>query len=186
MNTTDLAVVGGIIVTTAGTTAAAALISTTGRVGHIEHAKGTHPALRGLLRGWDSVGTHEVDVAPADTDWTPTGGLRTSDAEEAAAAAAGLSHATTLSQSPHGRGCALDVWPRGFNPRRGFDSQPGMEQMMRLFGEWAQNQAVTVDGVTYTFTWGGSWKTLVDLPHVELKGWQHMPFPPPDYGEGFV
>lgn len=186
MKTPEVIALGaGIVVVTGASSVAAAALTSNGRVGHIECADGTHPGLRALLRAWCDAGTHDVDVAPASTDWTPPGGLRTDESEQAAAASSGLSNATTLATTPHGRGCALDVWPVDFNPRRGFDTQPGMEQMMRLFGEWAENQVVTVDGVTSTFTWGGRF-SRPDLPHVEIKGWQHLPYPPPAYGGGFV
>jgi hypothetical protein len=172
----------GVIVAGAG----AAVASSARRVGFIEHATGVHPALRGLLGEWNRVGGHTVVVAPGDVaSWPYPGGVRTDEAGQVAAAGAGLSKATTLRDTAHGRGAALDVWPDGFDPHRGFDTQPGLEHLFRVFGEWAEAQSVQVGGDVWNFTWGGRWKKP-DLPHVEIFGWRSLPFPPPFYGEGFA
>lgn len=166
-----------------GASAAAAARTVAHKVTYIEHARGVHPALRALLTEWNRVGTHTVVVAPGATDWPYPGGVRTDADGQAAAAAAGLSRATTLRSTPHGRAAALDVWPEGFNPRRGFDVQPSMEPLFRIFGEWAERQRVLVGDREFLFRWLGK---AGDLPHVELIGWEALPFPPPNYGEGFA
>jgi hypothetical protein len=171
----------GVIVVGTG----AAVAASAQRVGYIEHAAGVHPAMRGLLSEWDRVGSHVVVVAPGGTDWPYPGGVRTDEAGQAAAAGAGLSGASKLRDTPHGRAAALDVWPDGFVPSRGFDTQPGMELLFRIFGEWAERQTVRIGSDSYNFTWGGRF-SKPDLPHVEIFGWRTLPFPPPHYGEGFA
>ncbi len=174
-------IAAGAVIVAGG--AAAAVASR--KVRYLENAAGTHPALRALLTAWDSTGTHTVTVAPAGTDWPIPGGLRLEVEGQAQAAALGLSNATTLRDTPHGRGAALDVWPDGFNPRRGFDVQPSMKQLFQVFGEWAELQAVRVGSAEFSFTWGGRF-SKPDMPHVEIYGWRSLPFPPPPYGEGFA
>lgn len=181
MSTAAVIVVGAGAVVVGG----AAVIAARGQVNHLEHAAGVHPALRALLGAWNSSGPHRVVISPADTDWSPTGGVRTDEASQAAAAGAGLSNASALRDTPHGRAAALDVWPEGFNPHRGFDAQPGMLPLFNVFGEWAESQRVVFGGALFEFSWGGRW-SKPDRPHVEIRGWQQLPFPPPDYGEGFV
>jgi hypothetical protein len=132
-------------------------------------ADGVHPAIRALLDAWEREGTHIVVIGGGGS-W-PSGGLRVDESSQAAAAAAGLSSAATLATTPHGRGAALDVWPEGFNPHRSFEEQPGMRELMVVFGEWAEAKG---------FAWGGRW-AKPDMPHVELRDWRSLPFPPPDY-----
>jgi hypothetical protein len=149
--------------------AAASLAPSNSRVRERQRADGVHPALQALLDAWEREGTHTVVVGGGD-DW-PSGGVRTDALGQASAAAAGLSNAITLAQTPHGRGAALDIWPDGFDPRRSFDAQPGMRELMAVFGQWAEAKG---------FAWGGRW-TKPDMPHVEIRDWRSLPFPPPDY-----
>lgn len=178
MKSAAIIVGAGVVVAGAGAVAA-----TRGKVHFIEHAAGVHPALRALLGEWNRNGSHEISVAPADTNWPTPGGVRTDAEQQAADYRAGLTRASTLDQTAHGRAAAIDVWPKGFNPRRGFDSQPTMEHLFRVFGEWAERQVVVLDEVEYRFNWLDE---ITDLPHVEIIGWRALPYPPPDYGRGFV
>jgi hypothetical protein len=170
-------VLGAGAVVVAGGAAAAALSS---RAGHRENLRGVHPALVWLYDKWGAEGTHDAVIAPGDDgNWPYPGGLRTDASSQADAAAGGLSKATTLEQTPHGRGAAIDVWPKGFDPHRGFNvagQLPGAELLMRAFGEWAEVQ-VHPDG--WRYRWGGHFG---DEPHIELLDWESLPFPPPDYG----
>lgn len=146
-----------------------------GRVLARERADGVHPELKALLDAWEHEGTHVVVVAGGPT-WPYSGGLRT-DEEQSAAHAGGLSNASNLKDTPHGRGAALDIWPAGFNPNADFTAQPHMRALMADFGTWAES---------YGLVWGGRWKTATwpdgDMAHVELKNWRSLPYPPPDYG----
>lgn len=160
-------VAAGLLVTGFGV--ASVLPTASGLVRERERADGVHPALQALLDAWEREGTHVVVIGGGE-DWPP-GGLRTDALGQAAAAAVGLSGAMTLQQTPHGRGAALDVWPEGFNPRQSFEAQPGMRELMVVFGEWAERKG---------YAWGGRW-TKQDFPHVELRDWRSLPFPPPDY-----
>ncbi len=136
-------------------------------VGHIERALGVHPSLLALLEDWNRFGLHDVVIAGGE-GW-PNGGLRTDVLEQHKAFVAGLTKARTLADTPHGRGAALDVWPRGFNPHRGFDTQPDMPDLFRVFGQFAEDRG---------FVWGGDWASFQDLPHVEIADWRHLPYPP--------
>lgn len=142
-------------------------ISLSGRVQNRERAAGVAPELSALLDAWELEGTHQVQIGGGPS-WPYNGGVRRDAAAQAAAFAAGLSNAQQLSDTAHGRGGALDVWPAGFNPNRGFETQPGMEQLFKVFGQWAESKG---------FVWGGRWSTP-DLPHVELRNWRSLPFPP--------
>lgn len=144
-----------------------------GRVLYRERADGVHPDLQWLLDQWESEGSHVVEIA-GGPNWPHPGGLRSSELGQAATAAMGLSKAVTLQETPHGRGAALDVWPRGFRPDRSYaaaDQLPGARELMATFGAFARSRGLV---------WGGLWSTPDD-PHVELCNWRSLPFPPPDY-----
>lgn len=146
---------------------------------HRERSAGVHPRLKALLDTWAAVGTHDVLVAP-------DGGLRTDEAVQASKAAVGQSNATTLRQTPHGRGGAVDVWPVSFLPHvpksaggtgARWVSWEMLPQQVRdefaAFGGFAEHHG---------FRWGGRWRGAKfpngDQPHVELDNWQTLPFPP--------
>jgi hypothetical protein len=160
----------GIEVLAALALASAAAGTSAKRVFYRERAEGVHPALVGLLDSWERDGEFAVQVAGGE-GWPYPGGLRTDEATQAAAAATGLSAASTLKDTPHGRGAALDVWPMGFEPYQSFEVQPGMRELMTRFGEFAEARG---------FEWGGRWGKA-DYPHVQVPGWRSLPFPPP-YG----
>lgn len=141
-----------------------------------EVADGVHPDLQRLLDLWEQEGSFDIRVAS---------GVRT-QAEQTQNYQLGLTRASDVSTTPHGRGAALDIHPVGFNPNACFASQPGMLDLMNQFGQWAESQG---------FVWGGRFsgyyspacKTIDnvtgDRPHVELKGWQSLPYPMPDYSQ---
>jgi hypothetical protein len=143
-----------------------------------ERASGVHPDLQALLDAWLQEGTFDISIGGGGG--FPNGGLRT-QGDVDTAAAAGLSNATELSQTAHGRGGAIDVWPAGFNPFRSFDEQPGMQDLMRSFGQWAQSKGF-VWGGTFGGFYSSSARVTGDWPHVEMRNWRSLPFPPPDYG----
>lgn len=143
-----------------------------------EVANGVHPDLQRLLDLWEQEGSFDVTVAS---------GVRT-QAQQSAAYNAGLTRASDVSTTPHGRGAALDIHPSGFNPNACFASQPGMLDLMNAFGQWAEQQG---------FTWGGRFSGYYspackdidnvtgDRPHVEIKNWQSLPYPLPDYSSQY-
>ncbi|PZR07086.1 MAG: hypothetical protein DI536_28945 [Archangium gephyra] len=147
---------------------------------HLERARGVHPDLRALLDEWAKHGSHDIVVAP-------NGGVRTDEKLQAQLAAGGSSKATTLRSTPHGRAAALDVWPVSFLPYvpaanggtgKRWVSWENLPELVRrefhVFGLFAETQG---------FEWGGRWRDEVfktgDQPHVQMKGWKTMPFPPP-------
>jgi hypothetical protein len=151
----------------------------TATVYHRSRADGVVPLLQTLLDAWVRVGTHDIVIAP-------DGGLRTSVAQQAEKAASGLSNAKTLRQTPHGRGCALDVWPLSFlefvplssgGTAQRWAAWAELPQRVRdefrAFGEFAERNG---------FRWGGRFRGKLfpngDQPHVELMDWQRWPFPP--------
>lgn len=140
-------------------------------------ARGVHPSLQALLDAWELEGWFPVTIAHGTYGpITYVGGLRSSASQQASTAGAGLSRASTLASTPHGRGAALDVWPVGFDPTKPFSAQPNMQQLMQAFGEFAERRGLV---------WGGRWvnfkpagaEVAGDWPHVEVKNWRSLPFP---------
>lgn len=145
------------------------------RVRNRDAADGVHPDLLALLDAWDKDGTFDVIVAP-------NGGLRTDEDTQANLASGGLSRATTLKTTPHGRGAALDVWPVGFNAYGPtLSEQPESMAQFTEFGAFAKARGLV---------WGGDWTNFKqsaaqkdgidpggDWPHVELASWTSLPFP---------
>lgn len=143
-------------------------------------AYGVHPELKKFLDVWEERGPFDVEIG--QIAGYPGGGLRTAAdaAGQAAACAVNLSNACDLASTPHGRGGALDLWPVGFgfNPGMSWEQwTPEIKQAFQDIGEFAE---------AYGLTWGGRWRSDKmphgDQPHVELKYWRSLPFPPPDYG----
>lgn len=140
------------------------------KVLNAELAIGVHPSLVALLEAWEQHGTHDVMVAHGVG--FPAGGLRTDVLAQHKAFVDGLTKARTLADTPHGRGAAIDIWPVGFNPHRDFSTQPGMEDLFRDFGEFAEGMG---------FRWGGRFGGFGqhgDMPHVEILNWHSLPYPP--------
>ena len=152
------------------------------RVHNRERAKGVNPRMLQLLDKWEAEGTHEVCVAVH-------GGLRVDQAVQSALSAGGMSAATTLKRTPHGRGGALDVYPLSFLPfvpvanggtARRWGAWDELPQQVRdefkAFGVFAEKHG---------YKWGGRWVghdyPNGDQPHCELIDWQKLPFPPPIY-----
>lgn len=141
-----------------------------------QRADGVHPDVQALLDAWTQEGTFDVTVAGGAY---PGGGLR-SALDVAKAASMGLSNATSLSTTPHGRGAAIDLWPAGFNPDSTMTAQPDAMAKFQQLGAFYQSHG---------FVWGGGFTSIVapdgtqgDLPHGEMQNWQSLPYPPPDYG----
>lgn len=139
-----------------------------------EVARGVHPALQNLLDAWEQEGWFDVVVAS---------GVRT-QAQQAANYAAGLTKASDVSTTPHGRGAALDIHPAGFDQSKCFAGQPGMLDKMNAFGNWAKTKGM-VWGGDFSGYYSPACKAIDnvqgDRPHVEIAGWRSLPFPPPNY-----
>lgn len=144
-----------------------------------DRANGVHQSLQALLEAWIADGSHDVLIAP-------NGGLRTDPALQKTLAANGNSNATSLEQTPHGRGAAIDVWPVSFLPFvpkhsggiglrwYGWDELPAkVRAEFAAFGVFAEARG---------FRWGGRFTGTKfpngDQPHVEITTWRSMPFPP--------
>jgi hypothetical protein len=156
------------------------LMGATGKVLMRSRADGVHPDLRALLDAWDSQGAHVVVVAP-------DGGLRTDPALQAGFAAGGMSGASTLATTPHGRGVGLDVWPVSFLPH----VPVGSGGTASRWSSWAElPESVKAEFLAFGefseargFKWGGRWRSAKfpngDQPHVELPNWTRFPYPVP-------
>lgn len=143
------------------------------RVSGREYLEGVQPALIDLLNDWDREGWFDVTVAPPmrlPSGRLLSGGLRTDDAAQAEAARVGLSKATNLHITPHGRGAAIDVYPVGFNPYSDFSTQPEMAGLMAQFASWASQKSYR----GFTFYPGINFG---DYPHIEIKEWRSLPDP---------
>lgn len=138
------------------------------RTAHVlnrERAAGVHPSLLKLLDDWERVGWFDVMIAP-------DGGVRTDEAKQAKLYAQGVTKAKSLSETPHGRAAALDIWPVDFEPfvSGTWAAVPEVvKTQFYAFGQFAQEQG---------FNWGGAWSSFKDYPHVEVPNWRLLPFPP--------
>lgn len=147
---------------------------------HRERAEGVHSSLIALLDAWEREGSFPILVAP-------DGGLRIG----AIAAASqlrfyltGLSKAKTLSETPHGRGAALDIYPVGFDSKKGLSKQPEIRAKWLTLIAFAQARG---------FISGKDWTSFVapdgttgDWPHLQMANWTKLPYPPPDYRQGMA
>lgn len=131
-----------------------------------------HPDLRALVLKWEQEGTFHVYVAS---------GLRTAE-EQLELFRQGLTRAMAPTDSPHGRAAAVDIHPLGFDDAKCFNAQPWALVLMNRFGEWAESHGA-VWGGRFSGFYGPCREVEGDRPHIELKGWRAMPYPPPDYRE---
>lgn len=151
-------------------TSASASPSSSGRVRNRERAKGVYPVLQTLLDDWEREGTHDVEISPMH------GGVRWTEDVQRELAGDGMSAADTLEKTPHGRAAALDIWPIGFAQYvngRWEDVPAEIRARFQIFGEWAERKG---------FVWGGRFHSSTypngDQPHVEIRAWRTLPFPP--------
>lgn len=142
------------------------------RVFASERLAKVHPQLRELILQWEREGTFHVYVAS---------GLRTAE-EQFELFKQNLTKASTPIDSPHGRGAAVDIHPLGFDDAKCFSSQPWALEAMNSFGAWAESKGAVWGGRFGGF-YGPCKEVEGDRPHIELKGWKSLPYPPPDYSE---
>lgn len=143
------------------------------RVSGQEWTAGVHPRLLALLEAWDENGTHDVVVPGPELLAAirgPPAGVRRDPAAQAAAYEAGLTEARALTDTAHGVGAALDVWPVGFNPRVPWEQQPAhIREQFLAFGRFAEARGLV---------WGGRWRSAKlphgDQPHVQLPDWRSI------------
>lgn len=166
-------VVAGLLLLAGGSVAAAAPSTRRATVYNRWAAAGVHPQMQALLDLWEQEGWFNVEVGTPFAGF-PGGGLRVAAdaAGQLAACQSGLSNACTLADTPHGRGGALDIWPEGFIPTKSYAEQPGTRELMIAFGQWAKSKG---------YVWGGDWANP-DYPHVEMRNWRSLPYPPPNGG----
>lgn len=139
------------------------------RVFHLDRLALCVPAIRDFFLWWDMHGPFPLTIPP-------DGGLRSSEKHQARLFEAGATKAKTLADTPHGRGAAADAYPAVLD-RTGhyvtairIDTRDTRTQdMYRQYGEAAERAGLV---------WGGRWKSIVDLPHVETPSWRLLPFPP--------
>lgn len=174
-----LLILGAFVVTLRTTRGGTATVGEACLVLHRERADGVHPQLQQLLDVWSREGTHNIVIAGGTVRGVRyVGGLRT-QADQDEAAEHGLTKAPALVDTAHGRGAALDVWPEGFDPSRGFTTQPEAHAQALAFLDFAER---------YGFDTGRNYAMVApdgtrgDLVHVQLPNWRMLPFPPPNYG----
>lgn len=134
------------------------------RVRSRARAAGVNARLLAFLDWWEAFGPFPISVG-----WK--GGLRTDEAEQAALFGRGVTKARTLGETPHGRGGALDLYPVIDGVTRGLDGDKNMTEARAYFaqlGALAKQQG---------FVWGGDFKSITDLPHIELPDWKYLPMP---------
>lgn len=140
------------------------------RVRYRERAAGVIAELGEFLDWWEANGPFDVVVAV-------DGGVRYDEATQRAYYEAGASKAPTLSATPHGRAAAVDLVPSGFDPRKPIDAVT--YRRFLTIGESAEARGLV---------WGGRWLRAFppssvnpyggDLPHVEVRNWAALPYPP--------
>lgn len=139
----------------------------TATIQHEDRADAVLLPLKLLLQLWKQEGTFDI-VIP---EW---GGYRYGPIDEAKQEElfrTKQSKAKTLRQTPHGRRCAVDAWPVGFNPNRGFD-HPSNVGMLDKFKAWGA--FVDKHGPRLRIRWGGHFKGFGiygDMPHAEIIFW---------------
>jgi hypothetical protein len=139
------------------------------KVLNVERAKGVDGVLLAFLQWWQENGSFDILVAP-------DGGLRIgaqAEANQLRYFSQGNSNAKTLRETPHGRGAALDLWPVGFNPDIPITLSSPMEVNCK-----AEFYAIGEAAEAFGLTWGGRWSRPYDLPHVQVKNWTALPYPP--------
>lgn len=96
---------------------------------------------------------------PYQVNIAQDGGFRTDELRQAALYAAGKTRAKTLKETPHGRGCAVDLIVI-------IDGKiaPGTHRAWEELGKMGEDIGLE---------WGGRWKTLVDKPHFQIRGWKN-------------
>jgi hypothetical protein len=125
---------------------------------HRERSAGVDDRLLQLLAWWDDNGPWPV-VIPEH------GGLRTSEQEQQDLFARGVTKASTLAQTPHGRGGALDLAPYRKGPGGLYAPDYSQPDDFTAIGEAAEALGLS---------WGGRWSDP-DLPHVEVPDWRSLP-----------
>lgn len=137
-------------------------------ISHRERAEGVHTQLQTYLDAVAKLCPWEVVLLE---------GVRT-EARQAALYAQGrtapgnkVTNAEHASDTPHGRGAALDLVPRidGHTPWQ--TGQPNHELFMARLG------VLGGIAVSMGLTWGGNWHSLQDYDHVEIAGWRDLPMP---------
>lgn len=137
------------------------------QVHHEERAAGVKPSLVELLQLWKLHGTHDIEI--------PTiGGYRFGPIDEANQEElfrTKLSRARTLRETPHGRRCAIDAYPLGFNPHRSFEdsSNAGMLGRFLLWVDFVDKYGPAL-GLRSGRHFSG-FGPYGDIPHVEIIGW---------------
>lgn len=131
---------------------------------NVERAAGCRDELKDLLDQWKIHGTFDIEVAE-------NGGYRFGPEAELAQAnffATGLSKAKALEDTAHGRRCAVDCHPVGFNPHRDFTAQPGMRAKFRTWGLF-----VEACGLVWGGRFGG-FGSDGDMAHAEIPHWRTL------------
>lgn len=128
---------------------------------HKERAEGVDPRLLVWL-----------DQAEADLpfDLIVTAGIRTADEQNALYARGRTAPGPVVTNAdaqhaPHCHGGAVDVAPLVNGDVPWNPSDPGYDLWPKI-GEHAMIRG---------FTWGGCWKTIKDMPHVEVPDWRDLP-----------
>lgn len=138
-------------------------------VAHRERANGVDARLLAFLDDWEREGPFLICVCS-------DGGVRIDEASQEKFYAAGNSNAASLSETPHGRGGALDVAPYYRNGPLGnppllYDAQYTHKACFDAIGAFAQARGLV---------WGGGFGgNFVDMPHVEVPDWRSLPFNAP-------
>lgn len=152
------------------------------KVHRLDRARGVHPRMLELPR-------QLLKRCPFETVIAMHGGLRVDEALQKSLSGGGMSAATNLRITPHGRAGALDIWPLTFLAYVP-TSWGGTAKRWATWEEVPQSvkndfQHVGLISEGLGFRWGGRWVGKAypngDQPHHELPDWQRLPFPAPTY-----
>lgn len=155
--------VAGVVVLLMRKSAAASPSSSSALVFHRQRAAGVDRRLVAFLDWWEINGPFPIVI-------DPQGGVRRDEAAQKALFDKGSSNAASLSQTAHGRGGALDVYP--------VLRSSGHAVQQIATNDRAKFQVIGEAAEKLGLTWGGRWKSLYDGPHIEVPNWKQLPFPP--------
>lgn len=131
-----------------------------------QRADGVTPRLQAFLDDWAANGLFDLGIGM-------DGGLRTNALKQMQYFLAGKSKAKYLSETPHGRGGAIDVYPVINGKYRGATDADGKLPEVRALFQQMADFAKKRHGLK----WGGDFKSFYDGPHLEVPDWKTLPMP---------
>lgn len=131
-----------------------------------QRADGVDGRLQAFLDDWSRNGLFDIGIGM-------DGGVRTDALKQMNYFLAGKSKAKFLSETPHGRGGAVDVYPIINGKWRGATTADGNLPEVRALFKQIADFAKSRHGLK----WGGDFTSFYDGPHLEVPDWKKLPMP---------